>query len=81
MADKDFKKFLEEVQVAAVSSVPMPKMKENSNPNNSTSKLVNNSRTPLAGAKRTASGVTASANQHSSKQKVASAASNKRSKR
>ena len=29
MADKDFKKFLEDVQVAAVSSVPMPKMKEN----------------------------------------------------
>jgi len=28
MGDKDFKKFLEQIQVAAVSSVPMPSMKE-----------------------------------------------------
>ena len=52
MADKDFKKFLEDVQVAAVSSVPMPKMKEN-NPNTKVKPA-----SALAGAKRPAAKTT-----------------------
>ena len=52
MSDRDFKKFLEEVQVSAVSDVPMPRMsdKKPSAVSKQTKKA-----TALAGSKRVAS--------------------------
>ena len=63
MSDRDFKKFLEEVQVSAVSDAPMPRMSDKKQATTATpaaqQKIAQNSikSTAIAGSKRPTSKV------------------------